>query len=262
MRNGQIGPLLACPAYSRPCCRRTERGTVVCEQKNDPGRTQIQSLYEKGLAHFERGQWTDAERCFRPDANQGTAAAMRMLGRTLLELGAEQDGRKRAGEGIGWLQKAAKAGVCDAEYDLGVYYLQSGNPAAKLLGNDWLRKAANHGCRAAQQLREAMNAPGGPETAEQPQQKTAAKLRDLAKLFAEASMENIRTVSSPKGSRAELLAAIRRYPFESVQRAAHRLGITRIRSWGDLEDIRIVWLSSLGRTLELMEKTGAIAPRD
>lgn len=260
--NGQIGPLLACPAYSRPCCRQTERGTVVCEQKNHTVKSQVQSLYEKGLAHFERGQWTDAERCFRLDAEQGSAAAMRMLGRALLERGAETDDKKLVAEGIGWLQKAAKAGAYDAEYDLGVYYLQSGNPAAKPLGFGWLRRAEKHGVRAAQTLREALTAPGEPETAEPPRRRTAKKLRDMAQLFAEAGVESVRVIGSPRESRAELMSAIRRYPLESVQRAAHRLGVTRIRSWADLEDVRLVWLASLGRTLDLMVKTGSIDPPD
>jgi uncharacterized protein len=80
----------------------------------------IAGPYEDGLAAYKRNDYAEAVKWFRLAAEQGVAQAQYNLGIIYLNgLGVPQDYAETAQ----WFRQAAEQGLAQAQYNLGVMYL-------------------------------------------------------------------------------------------------------------------------------------------
>jgi TPR repeat protein len=101
-----------------------------------------------GEAFYAKGEYSSAQRLFRPAAEQGFAPAQFSLGLMYAEgKGVPQD----YAQAVDWYRKAAEQGYSPAMFSLGrMYDLGEGVPQGYAQAVDWYRKAAEQGYSAAQ----------------------------------------------------------------------------------------------------------------
>ena len=97
--------------------------------------------YDQGLLALENGNYSRAYKLWLSLAQDGHINSQYMLGR-LFENG---QGRDIDLEGaISWYERAAKAGQAEAQYRLGLYYINEAEDINKTLGLYWIQSAADN----------------------------------------------------------------------------------------------------------------------